>query len=213
MAQRARKSKRSPSAPSKAPLNRDAVVDAAMALFAERGWAGTSYLDIAEAAGTSLAAMHGAFPSKLAVVRGFMDRVDEKVLTDPTEADGSVRERLFEIFMRRFDALQPHRAALAALSRGLPRDPCAAFGVARRFERSLRAMAELSGVRTDGPLGFLRVKALGALHLWVMRTWLADESADMAKTMKALDQGLGRLETLARGVPRARPETKAAAAG
>lgn len=213
MAQRARKSKRSPSASSKASLDRDRVLDAALTLFATRGWAATSLLDIAEAAGTGLAALHGVFPSKLAVLNGFMDRVDAKVLSEPTEAGGSIRERLFEIFMRRFDALQPHRAVLAAIARDLPRDPCAALGAARRVERSLRAMAELGGVRTDGPLGVLRVKALGGLHLWVMRTWLADESADMAKTMKALDQGLGRLEAIARSVPRARAETGAAAAG
>ena len=72
-------------------------------------------------------------------------------------------------------------------------------------------MAELSGVATDGPLGLIRVKALVALHLWVMRSWLADDSADMAKTMKALDQGLGRLEMLARSLPGARRETAATA--
>ncbi|MBL8698913.1 MAG: TetR/AcrR family transcriptional regulator [Alphaproteobacteria bacterium] len=215
MAQRRRKPKatRATSGESRAAPDRAAVIDAALSLFATRGWRETTLADIAQAAGTGLAAVYPMFPSKVAVLRGFMARIDAAVLAAPTDADGTVRERLFEIFMRRFDALQPNRTAMQALARDLPRDPCAALCIAQRAGRSLRAMAELSGVRTDGPLGVLRVKALVALHLWVMRAWLGDESADMARTMKALDQGLDRLEMLARSLPGARRETEAAAPG
>jgi hypothetical protein len=40
-----------------------------------------------------------------------------------------------------------------------------------------------------------------ALYAWVMRTWLSDDSSDMARTMKVLDQGLERLEVVARSMP------------
>lgn len=212
MAQRSRKAKRPTRRPDDASPDRAAIIEAGMALIAERGWGPVTLADIAAAAGTTLSQLYPLFPSKAALLRGFVGSIDEAVLAEGTDATASIRERLFEIFMRRFDALQPHRKALQVLARDLPRDPAAALCLAQRTARSLRAMAELSGVRTDGMLGPVRVKALGVVHLWTMRAWLADDSPDMGRTMKALDRALGRLETLARSLPGARRETDAAAA-
>ncbi len=198
---RDRKQTRRTAAPKSSGIDRDAVIDGAMTLFAARGWFDVSLVDIAAEAGVSLADLHPVFPSKTAILRGFATRIDGRILGAATEADASIRERLFEVFMRRFDALQPHRKALERLAHDLPRDPAAALAVACRGGRSLRAMAELAGVATAGPLGMLRIKALMALQAWLMRTWLSDESKDMARTMKSLDQGLERLEMIARAVP------------
>lgn len=185
------------------------VVDAAMGLFAARGWAATSRRDVAEAAGISFAELHAAFPTKAALLVRFMDGIDHAVLATPPEAGASVREALFEVFMRRFDALQPHREAMARLAREVPMDPAAACRLAMRATRSVAAMAELAGVDVSGPLGALRARALAGLHAWVLRAWLADDTQDMARTMKALDQGLARLETLARSLPGARHDSAA----
>jgi hypothetical protein len=45
-----------------------------------------------------------------------------------------------------------------------------------------------------------------ALHLSVLRTFLADDSPDLARTMAALDQGLRRGEQLCRYLPGRRRE-------
>ena len=198
---RERRKTRNPEARKSPGVDRDAIVRSTMALFAARGWFEVSLVDIATEAGVSLAELHPVFPSKTAILRGFATAIDRQVLAAAAEADASMRERLFEVFMRRFDALQPHRKALQRLAHDLPRDPAAAVAVACRGGRSLRTMAELAGVGTEGPLGMLRVKALMALQAWLMRTWLADDSKDMARTMKGLDQGLERLEMIARAVP------------
>jgi AcrR family transcriptional regulator len=187
-----------------------AAIAAAMRLFADQGWAGVTLADIARAADLPFAALHGVFTSKAAVLRGFLDGVDRAVLAAAPEEGASVREALFELMMRRFDALQPHRAALGRLAGELPRDPAAAACIALRGLRSIAAIAERAGVETGGPLGGLRVKALAGLQAWVSRIWLADDSADMARTMKALDSGLARLEAVARGFPG--PRTHRAAA-
>lgn len=187
-----------------------AAIAAAMRLFADQGWAGVTLADIARAADLPFAALHGVFTSKAAVLRGFLDGVDRAVLAAAPEEGASVREALFELMMRRFDALQPHRAALRRLAGDLPRDPAAAACIALRGLRSIAAIAERAGVETGGPLGGLRVKALAGLQAWVSRIWLADDSADMARTMKALDQGLERLEAIAQSFPRTRPLRNAA---
>ena len=192
------------------PATGDAVIAAAMRLFAERGWKDTSLADIGEAAGIGFPELHALFPSKAAVLRAFLSGVDRTVLATAAEAGASVREALFELMMRRFDALQPHRAAMQRLARDLPRDPATAACVAMRVCSSIGAIAERAGVATTGPLGAMRIKALVGLHAWVVRAWLADDSADMARTMKALDKGLERLEAIAQSFPGARPLPNAA---
>lgn len=182
-------------------IDRDAVIAVAMDLFAGRGWMHTSLADIAIAADVPLADLYPVFPSKTAILRAFTAGIDRKVLVAAPEAGASIREGLFELFMRRFDALQPQRKALERLAHDLPRDPAAAAAIGMRGCRSIAAMAELAGVETAGLGGALRVKALVALYAWVMRTWLGDDSSDMARTMKVLDQGLERLEVVARSLP------------
>jgi AcrR family transcriptional regulator len=192
-----------------ATLDREAVIAVALDLFAGRGWLHTSLADIAAAAGVSMADLYPVFPSKAALMRAYLATIDRKVLATAPEAGASVREGLFELFMRRFDALQPQRKALERLTRDLPRDPVAAGAIGMRACRSIAAMAELAGVETSGLAGALRVKALVALYGWVMRTWLSDDTGDMARTMKALDQGLERLEAVARSLPGAAPRAAA----
>lgn len=192
-----------------AALDRDAVIAVALDLFAGRGWMHTSLADIASAAGVSMADLYPVFPSKTALMRSYLATIDRKVLVAGPEAGASIREGLFELFMRRFDALQPQRKALERLARDLPRDPAAAAAIGMRACRSIAAMAELAGVETSGLGGALRVKALVALYAWVMRTWLGDDTGDMARTMKVLDQGLERLEVVARSLPGAAPRAAA----
>ncbi len=42
---------------------------------------------------------------------------------DTLDPSQSVRDRLFDLIMRRFEAMEPHRAAVIALEQGQDRDP------------------------------------------------------------------------------------------
>ena len=55
-------------------------------------------------------------------------------------------------------------------------------------------MLEAAGEQTASPLGPVRVIGLTALYLKTLRAWSEDESADMSRTMAALDQNLARAE-------------------
>jgi AcrR family transcriptional regulator len=180
----------------------DRIVDAALELAAERGWSGIALADIAAAARLSLAEVYALFPAKGAILDAFVRRIDRATLSgvDVNAAEGSVRDRLFEIVMRRLDALAPHRRAVAAIAGDLPRDPLMALCSGGRLLRSIAWMAGAAGVDTSGLLGPLRVKALAAIYAGVLRVWLGDESADKAKTMAALDRALKQAEMLAQSL-------------
>ncbi len=111
--------------------------------------------------------------------------------------DEPVRDQLFSLLMRRIDVLAAHRAGVLALLRAAPADPALALWLGCATRRSMRWMLEAAGVSTRGLRGELRVKGLVAVWLWTLRAWRADESADLAHTMAALDSALGRAERMA----------------
>ena len=179
------------------------IIDAALALAAHQGWLGLSLAEIAGEAGLPLSTVHGAFSSKAAILRGFLARVDQAVLAGgETDAEETARDRLFDLLMRRFDALAPHKQAVAALLREGTRDPSAAVSVLPGFLASMALMLEAAGLSASGLRGVARVQGLAVIQGAALRTWLKDDSSDMAATMAALDKGLGRAEALIRGLRR-----------
>lgn len=191
----------------------DAIIDATMTLIAGRGWRNVALADIAAASGLSLASLYAVFPSKMAVLDAFERRINEQTLSGGAEGD-TIRDRLFELIMRRLDALAPHKDAVRSLVRDLPRDPAAALCSGPRFLNAMRWMAESAGVETGGIGGLLRVKGLAAVYLATLRAWLGDDSEDNTKTLAALDRALKQAEFFARSMPgfMRRPPAEAAPA-
>lgn len=179
----------------------DPILDAALDLSQAIGWDSVSLGEIAERAGVSMAALLACFPTKGAIVRGLWKRVDREVLAsldrDPLEGD-TARDRLFEVLMRRLDALGPRRQAIGSMLRESARDPLACLADLPRFLRSMALMLEAAGLSSEGPSGTVRTKGLGLVYANAVRVWLADESEDLGQTMAALDRGLLQAERCAR---------------
>jgi AcrR family transcriptional regulator len=177
---------------------RDSATDALMALLAERGWAEISLGDIAEKAGCSLADLRDAFPSKGAILAAFSRRIDHVVLAGGgSDADMQfqpARERIFDVLMRRFDALTPYKAAVRSARSGLLRDPLAASSWNRVAVTSAQWMLAAAGVRESGVVGSAKAQALALLFARVLRTWLDDDEPGLSRTMRKLDHELRRAE-------------------
>lgn len=173
------------------------MVAAALALAPLRGWRALSVADIAAQAGIPLAEALAATPSKTAILRAFSRAIDAQVLNDldPEELAGEpARDRLFDVLMRRYDALWPHRAALRAILRDLPEDPGALLAALGPALESVAWMLEAAELDTSGLRGAVRVRVAGAILAANMRVWLAEESADMPRTMADLDRRLRQVE-------------------
>jgi len=176
---------------------RAAIIAAALKLIAAHGWRDVTLRGIATEAAVPFAELYGSFPTKAAILGAFLADIDRQVLAgveDTPDPDETVRDRLFDTMMRRYDALRPHRDAVAALAEGLARDPLAALALRPALMRSMAVVLEASGLTAEGFVGALRQKSLAALHASVLRTWLRDDSADLGKTMVALDSRLKSLE-------------------
>lgn len=172
-----------------------ALVAAALKLAAERPWAELSLAEIGEAAGLTMAETYAATPSKTAILAAYRAQVDEVMLAEgPADPADTPRDRLFDVVMRRFDALQPNRAAAASMLAGATRDPAALVCSMGAVDRSLRWMLEAAGIDAQGWGGRLRMKGLGLIVACTARAWLKDETDDMSETMAALDKALSRAE-------------------
>jgi len=178
------------------PAN-EAALDAFLGLIAEKDFAAVTLRDVAAAAGLGLADLYRLYPDKVALVGAFMARIDADVLAgtpshdDPEE---TARDRLFDVMMRRYDALRPHRLALRAIRRAGTRDPLLALALGPALRRSMAVMLEAASLPSEGLSGALRQNGLLAIHYAVSRVYDRDETADLSKTMAALDSRLKMAE-------------------
>ncbi|TQF78119.1 helix-turn-helix transcriptional regulator [Elioraea sp. Yellowstone] len=175
------------------------VTAALMRVAAREGWSGATLPRIAAEAGTTLAALRARFADRAAILDRFVAVVDAAVLagTMPPNESDTPKDRLFDVLMRRFDALAPHRAGVLACWRGVRRDPVALACRVPAALTAMRWMLEAAGIPATGPAGMLRAKGLLAVWAAAFRAWETDETPDLAPTMAALDTALTRAESLA----------------
>jgi AcrR family transcriptional regulator len=193
------------------PSSEDRILDATLAVAARDGWRGASAAHIAAEAQVGLATFYALFPSRPALIAGLLRRVDRAMLAsaDSEPVEGSPRERLFDVMMRRFEALQPMRAGLAAIA-AARLDPLSGLALVGPFSQSLAWMLEAAGIASGGLAGPIRLGGLAVVYAQAFRVWLEDDSADLGKTMAALDRGLARAEQWASALPGVRSDGSAA---
>jgi AcrR family transcriptional regulator len=171
----------------------------AFELIAEHGWPRLSLVEVARRAGVPPAQVYRELPGRAAVLRALSRRVDEAMLAYD-EAELALlppRDRVFELLMRRLEALVPFRPGLERLARGARCDPCLLLASACRLERSLAWLQDAADLRRSGLRARLGRRALGAAYLQTLRVWLSDESADLGATMAELDKQLRRVQSVA----------------
>jgi ubiquinone biosynthesis protein COQ9 len=174
-----------------------ALVTAVLAQAGLQGWRGASLVDAARDAGLDLARVRQRFPSKLAVLVRFGTMADQAALADAA-TQGAVKDRLFDMILRRIDVLQAHRAGVLAVLDAAAMDPALGLFLGRLSSRSMGWLLEGAGLSGSGLRGVLRAQGLLGVWLWVMRAWREDESVDLSATMTATDKALDRAGQLAR---------------
>ncbi len=185
-----------------APVSADpaeAITEAGLRLAGAGGWTSVTMTAVAAEAGLPLGDVLLFAPTRAHLLVKLMDRLDAANLAgvEGSADEGSARDRLFDVLMRRFDLLNQKRDAVRAVVMGVPRDPPSAALLACRVGRSAAALLGAAGISADGLRGFLRIQGLKAVMGFALRAWMSDDSDDMSKTMAALDRALGHAERVA----------------
>jgi hypothetical protein len=172
------------------------LVSAAFAVGASDGWRKVSVATAARQEGMDLARARTRFSGRGAILKRFGVLADVHALTNVL-VEGSVKDRLFDILLRRFDFLQIHRAGVIALLQTLPLEPALGSWLANETLQSMGWLLEGAGVSAQGVRGAIRKRGLAAVWAWGLRAWLRDASEDLSATMAAVDVALLRAEQIA----------------
>src|SRR5215471_9084047 len=126
-------SSRKPKSTPKAEETRRRILQAALELFQEKGFAETTIREIAREASVATGAAYYYFPSKEAIVMAFYAQTQEEMreLTRKPMAEKSdLRARLKVILELKFEQLRPYQKALGAVfaSAADPASPISPFG-------------------------------------------------------------------------------------
>lgn len=178
---------------------REKVVKAALKLAKTKGWEQTSMADIAKQSKLSIKDLHEHFIDRSDILCAYGRMIDKRVIEaigDPDESL-SAKDRLFDALMERFDVINEDREAVCSILESLCHDPKQALISMPHLGHSMSWMLEISGIETSGYKGALKILALTGIYLKALKSWKADDTEDMAKTMATLDNALSRAERLA----------------
>ena len=177
------------------------LVAALWQVVATHGWQGLTMHRLAVAAGMPLADIRRQVPSRLHLLKLHGRAMDATALAGGAiEQQGSPRDRVFDVLMRRIDAMQPHRAGVVRLLEELRGEPAVAVTLLATLPRSMARLLEAAEIEASGLFGALRVQGTTGIWLATVRAWVQDDSADLGATMAALDRALDRAEQIARSV-------------
>lgn len=197
--------------------DRERMIRAFMQLLAEKPIERIDLSDIAERASVSLARLREEFESTLAVLAAQMKDIDRAVLDggDSDMAEEPPRDRLFDVLMRRLEALAPYKDSVRSLMRSAMCNPGLALALNALGVRSMRWMLTAGGINTSGGRGAFRAQGLALIFARVLRVWVYDDEPGLARTMAELDRGLARgqswsrlLDDLCAVIPRPRPRRR-----
>ena len=167
-----------------------------MTLAASNDWGDVTLAAIASDANLDLSDLRREFSCKDDILRAFQAEVDAEVLAKakPVGNDDSVRDRVFETVMTRFEILTPYRPALRRIMCYLRCHPGEAAIFACSRLTSQYWMLARAGAKLNGARAVVRVAGLTAIYNKAFKVWLEDNSASLDKTMATLDRGLSNGE-------------------
>jgi AcrR family transcriptional regulator len=195
---------------------RTKILEAALDLFRERGFAEATMREIASRAGVASGLAYYYFDSKDAIVLAFYQRAQEELSVEMEAAQISktLKDRLRAMIAARFKYFAPNRRFLGALMAHAanPRSPLSPFGEPskdireREFARIQRAIDE-TGTAVPKELAPRMPRILWMYQLGLLLFWIYDESPNQERTAALVDKSLGLVITLLKlsNVPLLRP--------
>ena len=206
----------------RAARTRDVIVDAALALFRERGFEKTTMRAVAARAGVSVGSAYYYFGSKDELVQGFYDHLvgEHAAAALPQLVEpGPLGERLAASLHAWITVAEPYHAFAGPF-----------FSIAARPDNPLSPFSAVSSPARDAAIELYRTVTAGSTtsidatlagelpellwlyHLGIVLFWVHDTSTGSARTRLLVDRTAPMIERLARlsRLPIARPLTRQA---
>jgi len=179
----------------KARRTRERILEAALGLFADRGYEATTMRDVAREAGASLGLAYRYFASKEEFALALYMRLAEESEEWARDglAAGTVAERFERAMLVKLDQVSSHRGPLAALlARSLdPNSSISALGegTAAVREKMGGVFLEVVSGASDAPRERQAIElgnVLYTLHLAILLYWFHDKTPDASATRELI---------------------------
>lgn len=172
---------------------RTAIIDAALRLFRDQGYDGTTMRAIAAEAGVSLGNAYYYFSSKEHLIQGFYDRAgdEQRIAAQAFLANGptSLEERLVGVHEVWIDVMEPYRAFAGSFFRNAadPSSPLSPFSAASApaRQRAIGLISEVVDGSDTSPPKAIRDELPELLWIYFMGIvlfWVHDPSENSART-------------------------------
>ena len=129
------------------------------------------------------------------VLLGALQEMDDAILAQCAEdfADdmqANVHEKLLEGLTQRFEAYADKRTGLHSISKACPRQPALAMQLSSNLYSFVDRLLILCGDDEEGLGKMARIHGICGVVLKASTAWQRDDSPDLSKTIKVLDQDL-----------------------
>jgi hypothetical protein len=177
----------------------DRLADAAWSQLAELSPRALHIDDIAATAGLPPSAARAVAGSITALILHQLARLDRQAvlesLADIEDAgDVTIRDKIMEALMHRFEVYAPHRAQMTQLEAAARRDPALGLRLIDSLVQAMRMLLRMAGDDLTGLAGEARVRGVAGVAMVVARVWRTDETPDLSLTLKEIDKRLATAE-------------------
>lgn len=179
---------------------RDRILDAALELGEERGWANVRLYQVAERAGVSLATIGAEFRDLDALADAWFARALAAIERIPSETLGGLAapERLHLVLMRWFDALGAHRGLTGEMLRAklYPGHPQHWVPLVFDLSRLIHWFLDAARIASTGRARQMAEIGLTAIFVGSLRVWQRDDSPGSERTRAYLRRRLDAADRL-----------------
>lgn len=166
-------------------------------------WAALAHQDYVQISLPALAEDAGISHRQAVLVAGSVDRVllgalqdmDDAILAQCAEdfaddVQANIHEKLLEGLTQRFEAYADKRTGLHSISKACPRQPGMAILLSSNLYSFIDRLLILCGDDEEGLKKMARIHGICGVVLKASTAWQNDDSPDLSKTIKVLDQDL-----------------------
>lgn len=134
-----------------------------------------------------------------ALILHHLSMLDNKAMSETFDdlkdaGDVSIREKILEAILHRFEVYNPYKKAVASLAKSALRNPPFGLELFARRVAVTRRLLLLCGDNPKGWQGEARIHGVVGVMVASARVWHKDDAPDLSMTMKEIDRRLEQAE-------------------
>ena len=173
-------------------INREyELIKEAFVVIERVGWDKFSLLDLLKKEKITEKEVNSFFKNKSDVIDKFSIMIDSVVESKINIDDfriSSKKDNLFELIMIRLEEMKIYKKSLKKIIDSAKKNPTLLSRISNNVMNTMDFYLELTSCYNDTPIDFLKKNTLFFIYSFAFRTWLKDETDDLASTMAELDR-------------------------